>query len=118
MKKKLKRFGILIAAHIVGVIFGTFSSGLINDISIILFTEDYFGALLFAPFAMTICIPYVFSYYSDFIGCVIICGLIATIICFVCGIIKDSFWFVVGVFIASILWSLINLPIFHATMQV
>ncbi len=114
MKETLKRFGFLLAAHIGGVLLGTAVSGPLHDMP--LDDGGYVGAIMLAPFELTIGIPLVFNFSVS--GISVVAGLGISIVCFVWGMTKRSLWAVLGLFLGSALWSLRNVLVFWAFMSV
>ncbi len=113
-KEKLRVFGLLVAAHIGGMLLGTAASGLLFDMP--LGKGGYLGGIIFAPLGMTIGIPMVF-HSSVSVGYFVIAGLFISIACFVWGMIKYSLWALCGLFLGSILWSLGNILVFWTFMS-
>ena len=115
MKEKLRIFGLLVAAHIGGVLLGTAASGLLFDMP--LGKGGYLSGIIFAPWAMTIEIPMVF-HCSVSVGRFVVAGLFISVACFAWGMIKYSSWALCGLFLGSILWSLGNILVFWTLMSV
>ena len=115
MKEKLRIFGLLVAAHIGGVLLGTAASGLLFDMP--LGKGGYLWGIIFAPLAMTIEIPMVF-HCSVSVGRFVVAGLFISVACFAWGMIKYSSWALCGLFLGSILWSLGNILVFWTLMSV
>ena len=115
LKEKLRIFGLLVAAHIGGVLLGTAASGPLFDRP--LGEGAYLWGIIFAPWAMTMEIPMVFL-YSVSIGRFIVAGLFISVACFAWGMIKYSSWALRGLFLGSILWSLGNILVFCTLMSV
>ncbi len=107
--------GLLVTAHIVGVLLGTLISAPVNGVT--LDPGNYIGALVLAPFEMTFGIQVFFQFYSKLIGIAMVCGLIGASTCFIWGIIQPSRWSIIGMFGASLFWSLGNAPVFCAFMS-
>ena len=114
-KGKLRVFGLLVAAHIGGVLLGTAASGLLFDMP--LGKGGYLGGIIFAPLAMTMEIPMVF-HSSVSVGRFVVAGLFISVACFAWGMIKYSSWALCGLFLGSILWSLGNILVFWTLMSV
>ena len=115
MKEKLRVFGLLVAAHIGGVLLGTAASGLLFDMP--LGKGGYLWGIIFAPLEMKIGIPMVF-HCSVSVGRFVVAGLFISVACFVWGMIKYSSWALCGLFLGSILWSLGNILVFWTLMSV
>ena len=115
MKEKLRIFGLLVAAHIGGVLLGTAASGLLFDMP--LGKGGYLWGIILAPWAMTIEIPMVF-HSSVSVGRFVVAGLFISVACFAWGMIKYSSWALCGLFLGSILWSLGNILVFWTLMSV
>ena len=113
-KGKLRVFGLLVAAHIGGVLLGNAASGLLFDMP--LGKGGYFWGIIFAPLGMTIGIPMVFD-SSVFIGCFVVAGLFISVACFAWGMKKYSSWALCGLFLGSTLWSLGNVLAFWTFMS-
>ena len=114
-KEKLRIFGLLVAAHIGGVLLGTAASGLLFDMP--LGKGGYLWGIIIAPWAMTIEIPMVF-HSSVSVGRFVVAGLFISVACFAWGMIKYSSWALCGLFLGSILWSLGNILVFWTLMSV
>ena len=115
MKEKLRIFGLLVAAHIGGVLLGTAASGLLFDMP--LGKGGYLWGIILAPWAMTMEIPMVF-HSSVSVGRFVVAGLFISVACFAWGMIKYSSWALCGLFLGSILWSLGNILVFWTLMSV
>ena len=109
-KGKIRVFGLLVAAHIGGVLLGTAASGLLFDKPLGL------SVFILAPLEMSIGIPMVFD-SSVFIGCFVVAGLFISVACFVWGMKKYSSWALCGLFLGSTLWSLGNVLVFWKFMS-
>ena len=116
MKEKLKIFALLLAAHVVGVLAGTLLSAPLNGVSVD--GGTYVGAVILAPFELTIGIPLVFNVYSTFSGILVVSGLVISIAGLAWGIIKVRPAAALVMLIGSTLWSLGNIPVFCAFMSV
>ena len=109
-KGKFRVFGLLVAAHIGGVLLGTAASGLLFDKPLGL------SVFILAPLEMSIGIPMVFD-SSVSVGCFVVTGLFISVTCFVWGMKKISSWALCGLFLGSTLWSLGNVLAFWTFMS-
>ena len=113
-KGKLRVFGLLVAAHIGGVLLGNAASGLLFDMP--LGKGGYLWGIIFAPLGMTIGIPMVFD-ASVSVGCFVVAGLFISVTCFLWGMKTYSSWALWGLFLGSTLWSLGNILVFWTFMS-
>ena len=109
-KGKFRVFGLLVAAHIGGVLLGTAASGLLFDRPLGL------SVFILAPLEMSVGIPMVFD-SSVSVGCFVVAGLFISVTCFVWGMKKFSSWALCGLFLGSTLWSLGNVLVFWTFMS-
>lgn len=109
-KGKFRVFGLLVAAHIGGVLLGTAASGLLFDKPLGL------SVFILAPLEMSIGIPMVFD-SSVSVGYFVVTGLFISVTCFVWGMKKISSWALCGLFLGSTLWSLGNVLVFWTFMS-
>ena len=116
MKRSRKRVAAMIGLLMAGVVVGTTTSGLLQELP--LNGGDLFSALILAPFLMTLGLPILFQFYSAVWGVVAVSGLIITVVTFALG--RDGLGRrpLYGVFGGTVLWSLGNMPIFYAFMSV
>lgn len=116
IQEMIKRLGLILVAHVAGILVGTLLSSPLNGIA--LDVESYAGAVILAPFEMTIGIPIVFRFYSAVTGVLIISGLLVSAVCLTWAMTRWHRGVIPVMFVGSTLWSLGNIPVFCAFMSV